>query len=186
MLLVGDGPSRDELVRLAAELKLEDRVEFTGAVAHDDVKAMLERMDIFAIPSTWEGFGVAALEASAMELPVVGSRIHGLPDVVIEGETGLLVPAADPVPLADAIAKLALDPQLRRRMGEAGRAFVLKEYRWQDNARLMEVLYDEMLAGRSNLVREQMRGSPDNQVDRGSRILTATTSRDARGHRRHG
>lgn len=147
VLLVGDGPSRAELVRLAAELKLEDRIEFAGEVAHDDVKAMLERMDIFAIPSTWEGFGVAALEASAMELPVVGSRIHGLPDVVIEGETGLLVPPADPVPLADAIATLARNPQLRQRMGQAGWAFVQKEYRWQDNARLMEALYDEMLTG---------------------------------------
>jgi glycosyltransferase involved in cell wall biosynthesis len=145
VLLVGDGPTREELVRLEAELKLEDRVEFTGEVAHDEVKAMLERMDIFAIPSTWEGFGVAALEASAMELPVVGSRIHGLPDVVIEGETGFLVPPADPAPLADAIEKLAVDRGLRRRMGVAGRAFVEKEYRWQDNARLMEVLYDEMM-----------------------------------------
>jgi glycosyltransferase involved in cell wall biosynthesis len=148
VLLVGDGPARNDLVRLAAELKLDDRVEFTGEVAHDEVPAMLQRMDIFAIPSTWEGFGVAALEASAMELPVVGSRIHGLPDVVIEGETGLLVPPADPVSLADAIARLALDPQLRQRMGQAGRAFVQKEYRWQDNARLMEALYDQMLARR--------------------------------------
>jgi glycosyltransferase involved in cell wall biosynthesis len=145
VLLVGDGPIRDELMRLAAELKVEDSVEFTGAIAHEEVPTVLQRMDIFAIPSTWEGFGVAALEASAMELPVVGSRIHGLPDVVVEGETGLLVPPADPVLLADAIAKLAHDPPLRQRMGQAGRAFVLREYRWQDNARLMEVLYHEML-----------------------------------------
>jgi glycosyltransferase involved in cell wall biosynthesis len=145
VLLVGDGPIRDELMRLAAELKVEDSVEFTGAIAHEEVPTILQRMDIFAIPSTWEGFGVAALEASAMELPVVGSRIHGLPDVVVEGETGLLVPPADPVLLADAIAKLAHDPPLRQRMGQAGRAFVLREYRWQDNARLMEVLYHEML-----------------------------------------
>jgi glycosyltransferase involved in cell wall biosynthesis len=105
---------------------------------------MLRRMDIFAIPSTWEGFGVAALEASAMGLPVVGSNIHGLPDVVLDGETGVLVPAGDTSKLADAIARLAEDSGLGARMGEAGRAFVVEEYRWEDNARLMETLYDQL------------------------------------------
>jgi glycosyltransferase involved in cell wall biosynthesis len=144
VLLVGDGPMREELMRLTAELGLTEYVEFTGAVGHDDVPAMLRRMDIFAIPSTWEGFGVAALEASAMGLPVVGSNIHGLPDVVLDGETGVLVPAGDTSKLADAIARLAEDSGLRARMGEAGRAFVVEEYRWEDNARLMETLYDQL------------------------------------------
>ena len=59
-------------------------------MAHADVPAVLRRLDIFAMPSTWEGFGVSALEASAMELPVVASNIHGIPDVVLDGETGIL------------------------------------------------------------------------------------------------
>ena len=146
VVLVGDGPSRAELERLTDELSLRERVTFAGEIAHEDVPAMLRRFDVFAMPSTWEGFGVSALEASAMAVPVVASRIHGIPDVVVDGETGMLVPPADPEALAEAIARLAGDTALRERKGRAGRAYVEREYRWQDNARLMEALYEEMLA----------------------------------------
>ena len=146
VVLAGDGPSRAALERLAGELGLRERVDFVGEIAHDDVPAVLQRLDIFAMPSTWEGFGVSALEASAMELPVVASNIHGIPDVVVDGETGLLLPPADVDALADAIARLAGDAALRRTMGVAGRAFVARDYRWEDNAALMEQLYAEMTA----------------------------------------
>jgi glycosyltransferase involved in cell wall biosynthesis len=146
VVVAGEGPSRDELKALATALKLDERVTFPGEVRHEDVPGVLAGLDIFAMPSTWEGFGVSALEASAMKLPVVASDIHGIPDVVIDGETGLLVPPADPAALADAIERLARDEGLRKRMGEAGRAYVAREYRWEDNARLMEALYDEMTA----------------------------------------
>ncbi len=142
--LAGDGPSRAALERLAAGLGIGDRVRFLGDTAHQDVPAALQALDIFAMPSTWEGFGVAALEAAAMQLPVVASDIHGIPDVVLHGRTGLLVPPRDPAALAAAIGRLAGDPALRRRMGEEGRAYVEREYRWQDNAALMERLYAEM------------------------------------------
>jgi phosphatidylinositol alpha-1,6-mannosyltransferase len=91
---------------------------------------------------------VSALEASATRLPVVAPDVHGIPDVVLDGETGLLVPPANPVALADAIATLAADGALRERMGDAGRAFVEREYRWRDNAALMERLYERALAVR--------------------------------------
>ena len=145
VVLAGDGPSRPALERLTDELALRECVRFSGDIAHEDVPLMLATFDIFAIPSTWEGFGVAALEASAMELPVVGSNIHGIPDVVVDGKTGILVSPADPAALAGAIEQLAKDADLRRAMGAAGRALVEREYRWEDNARLMETLYDEMV-----------------------------------------
>lgn len=151
VVLAGDGPARDQLTRLAADLRLTDRIEFAGDTPHAAVPAVLRRIDIFAMPSTWEGFGVSALEASAMRLPVVASNIHGIPDVVVDGETGILLPPADPPSLAAAIERLAADPALRARMGDAGRAWVEREYRWQDNAALMERLYDEMLAPASRL-----------------------------------
>ena len=147
LVLAGEGPSRGALERLTDELALRDRVEFAGEVAHSDVPAILQRFDIFAMPSTWEGFGVSAIEASAMDLPIVASNIHGIPDVVLDGETGLLVPPADIGLLADALRRLAGDAGLRARMGAAGRAFVSREYRWQDNAALMESLYEKMLHG---------------------------------------
>ena len=145
VVLAGDGPSRAALERVATELGLRDRVEFAGEVAHGDVPSVLQRLDIFAMPSTWEGFGVSALEASAMQLPVVASNIHGIPDVVADGETGILVPPADDDALAAAIRRLAADAAVRDRMGVAGRAFVARHYRWQDNAALMESLYAVML-----------------------------------------
>lgn len=149
VLLAGDGPSRGSLERLARDLGLEACVTFLGDVPHEQVPEVLQRLDIFAMPSTWEGFGVSAVEAGAMGLPAVASDVHGIPDVVVDGETGILVPPANADALAAAIGRLAADPELRRRMGAAGRAFVEKNYRWQDNARLMERLYDEMLAGRA-------------------------------------
>lgn len=144
--LAGDGPARPALASLARDLRLDAAVRFLGEVPHDDVPAVLQRLDVFAMPSTWEGFGVSAIEASAMELPVVASDVHGIPDVVVDGETGLLVPPRDVDAIAAAIERLARDAELRRAMGAAGRAFVERRYRWQDNAALMERLYDEMTA----------------------------------------
>ncbi len=146
VVLAGDGPSRRQLEGLAAQLEIGERVEFIGEVAHEDVPAVLERLDVFVMPSTWEGFGVAALEASAMELPVVASNIHGIPDVVADGETGILVPPRDPRALADAIERVVRDSGLGRTMGLRGRAFVQENYRWQDNAAQMEALYSRLVA----------------------------------------
>ena len=80
-----------------------------------------------------------------MELPVVASRIHGIPDVVEDGRTGLLVPPGDADALAGAIGRLAGDAELRAAMGRAGRAFVEERYRWQENAAQMERLYHHLL-----------------------------------------
>jgi glycosyltransferase involved in cell wall biosynthesis len=148
LLLAGDGPSRADLERETETLGIGDRVRFEGEVAHEDVPAVLQDVDIFAMPSTWEGFGVSAIEASAMELPVVASDVHGIPDVVVDGETGILVPPRSAGAIADALARLASDAALRDAMGRAGRAFVERNYRWQDNAALMERLYAEMAGPR--------------------------------------
>jgi glycosyltransferase involved in cell wall biosynthesis len=144
--LAGDGPSRRALEALCVELRLGDRVRFLGEVAHEDVPAVLGTFDVFAMPSTAEGFGVSALEASAMRLPVVASDVHGIPDVVVHERTGILTPPRDVAALAEAIARLASDADLRRSMGDAGRAYVEEHYRWRDNAALMERLYEARAA----------------------------------------
>lgn len=141
VVLAGDGPERSRLVKLAHELGIESRVDFRGEVGHERVPAVLNELDIFVMPSRAEGFGVAALEAAATELPVVASRVHGIPDVVSDGVTGLLVPAQDATALAGAIRRLASDAALRAEMGRAGRAFVEQRYRWEDNCAQMESLY---------------------------------------------
>jgi L-malate glycosyltransferase len=149
LLLAGDGPDRRSLERLATRLDLAERVEFTGELPHDRVPQALARIDVFAMPSTWEGFGVAALEAAAMEVPVIASNIHGIPDVVDDGVTGILVPPKDVEALSRALLRLLRDRDERRRMGRAGRDMVGARYSWPDNARRMAALYDELLGDRS-------------------------------------
>jgi glycosyltransferase involved in cell wall biosynthesis len=145
VVLAGEGPRRGRLTRLAERLGIAGRVDFRGEVPHEQVPEVLAELDIFAMPSRAEGFGVAALEAQAMELPVVASRVHGIPDVVEDGGTGLLVPPDDEEALADAIRRLADDARLRAAMGKAGRAFVQRRYRWQANAGQMERLYGHLV-----------------------------------------
>src|SRR5207253_4803792 len=96
-----------------------ERVHVLGP--RKDVPALMHAMDVFAMPSIWEGFGLVLLEAMAAGRPIVASRVATIPEVVLDGETGLLVPAGDPLALADALAHLAQQPALAARMGEAGR-----------------------------------------------------------------
>jgi glycosyltransferase involved in cell wall biosynthesis len=145
VVLAGDGPWRRRLTRLADRLGIADRVDFRGEVPHERVPSVLAELDIFVLPSRAEGFGVAALEAQAMELPVVASRVHGIPDVVEHGRTGLLVPAGDVEAFAEGIGRLVGDASLRAAMGRAGRAFVEERYRWEENAAQMERLYRHLV-----------------------------------------
>jgi len=145
LILAGDGPERQRLERLAARLRIDDRVKFLGEVPHEQVPQVLARLDIFAMPSTYEGFGVAAIEAAAMEVPVVASNVYGIPDVVDDGVTGLLVPPKDVSALAQALRSLTTDVERRRQMGRAARAFVAERYSWEKNTAQMEALYGEML-----------------------------------------
>ena len=120
----GAGSEEAALRRLAQPL--HGTVVFAGQ--QTDVGGCLAAADIVAMPSLKEGLGVAALEAMAAERPLVASRVGGLAEVVVDGESGLLVAPGDPAALADAVAALAADPILRRRLAEAGRARVLAHY----------------------------------------------------------
>lgn len=119
----------DRWQRVVDELGLTDRITFLGTVPPHGVAETLRTWDVAVQPSRWvEGFGVSALEASASGVPVIASRLGGLQEVVIDGHTGVLVPPNDPHALALAIAELAADPDRRRRMGAAGREWVIGRY----------------------------------------------------------
>jgi glycosyltransferase involved in cell wall biosynthesis len=145
--IAGDGPEDAALKQQAIHLGIADRVQFFGALEHDRMLAFLWGLDLFVNPSRAESFGVAALEAAASGLPVVASRVGGLPEVVADGETGLLVPPADPAALAQAIASLIDDPARRRALGRAARERAVTRYDWQSCARAMERLYQETVSG---------------------------------------
>ena len=128
LTLVGDGPERDALERRATELGIAEAVEFAGAVAHDRVGDLYARADVFCLPSFAEGVPTVLMEAMAMELPVVATRIMGIPELVEHERSGLLVSPARPDELADALRRVLTDRELAERLGREGRREVLARY----------------------------------------------------------
>lgn len=126
VLVAGTGELEDPLKTLARRLELDGVVEFLGFVA--DMKRFYASLDIFALPSLWEGFGYALVEAMALEKPVAAFASSSTPEVVQHEVTGLLTPTADATALAWALDRLAREPELRARFGKAGRHRVLEHY----------------------------------------------------------
>lgn len=138
--IVGSGSQRATLEKRAGTLGIAENVRFSGAVPHARVPEVLCRFDIFCAPSVSdsESFGVAAVEAMACEVPVAVSDADGFREVVVDGETGFIVPKGDAVLLANRLHTLCLDPALRRKMGAAGRRHVLEKFAWQSCVDRME------------------------------------------------
>lgn len=157
-IIAGDGSLRSKLESLAARLQVNDAVEFVGW-KHDIVK-FLKQIDIMAMPSLWEAFGLSAAEAMALEKPVIASRVGGLPEVVDDGVTGILVPPADPEALARAIVELAADPARQRAMGRRGRARVESLFSLDDMIERHEEFYDRVGGGARTKPRHRARRLP--------------------------
>lgn len=120
LVIAGDGAMADDLRRLGDALGLDDRVHWLGW--RGDVAQLMAALDIFLMPSLWEGFGLVLLEAMSRRLPVVAAHISAIPEIVSHGETGLLIPPRDADALAAAITRLLNDPPLRKHMGLLGAA----------------------------------------------------------------
>ncbi|MFI8456333.1 glycosyltransferase family 4 protein [Kitasatospora sp. NPDC085464] len=137
LLIVGGGPYRADLEKLADATGVRDSVRFTGSVPWEELPAHYGAGDVFAMPCRTrrggldvEGLGIVYLEASATGLPVVAGDSGGAPDAVLEGETGYVVPGGSASASAERIVRLLRDEELRRRMGEAGRRWVERSWRW--------------------------------------------------------
>ncbi|WP_018086546.1 glycosyltransferase family 4 protein [Desulfurispora thermophila] len=139
LVLVGDGPLMSELRALAGELGIGERVIFTGM--RRDIPQLMHCFDIFVLPSLTEGLPLTVLEAMAAGLVVVASRVGGIPEAVWDGQTGFLVPPGDEAALAEKLRYLVQQPELRCRMGEAGRMRVLEEFTAQSMVQKTEQLY---------------------------------------------
>src|SRR5882724_8392001 len=163
LVIVGGGEQRAELQTLCEELGIATKVRFVGAVAHAEVPAWLNRFDVYVAASRLdsESFGVAVLEASACELPVVVSDAGGLPEVVVDGETGLVVAREDVPALAQALRCLHDSPALRQRLGRAGRQRVLREYEWRHSLDRMLACYASVKRGRPGADARPERPSAD-------------------------
>jgi len=125
-LLIGDGPERPALEKLASRLSLPGRLTLCGH--RNDLPRLLAGIDIFVLPSLTEGFSLTLLEAAAAGCAVVATRVGGVPEVITDGVHGLLVPPADAVALARAVAALARNPELARRLARACRERVITEF----------------------------------------------------------
>jgi len=142
-VVVGDGPERVILIEVSERLKLTERIFFVGH--QEDVWPWLAALDVFVLCSDWEGMSNALLEAMAARLPVVATAVGGTPDVVVDGVTGLLVPPRDPPALAKAVVRLLRDPDLRHRMGEAGRERVEEHFSLERMVGRTQALYQQLL-----------------------------------------
>ena len=126
--VVGDGPTRRGLEGLAVELGVDDRVHFTGALGHDVIREQYAAADVFCLTSFAEGVPVVLMEAMAMRIPVVASQIMGVSELVEDGKSGIVVRPARLDLVADALRRLEASPELRTRMGAAGREVVRREF----------------------------------------------------------
>jgi glycosyltransferase involved in cell wall biosynthesis len=144
LVLVGDGPERDRLEEQAHELGIQKRTLFAGY--QREISGYYDLFDAFLLPSRNEGTPVVAIESLAARTPVVATRVGGVPDVVRDGIDGYLAEVGDVDALAARLAELARDPELRARMGEAGREHVIPRYRISRLIDDVDALYRELLA----------------------------------------
>jgi glycosyltransferase involved in cell wall biosynthesis len=145
--LVGDGPDRASLESSARQLGITDCVRFEGAVNQDAIRSFYENADVFALPSFAEGIPVVLMEAMAMTVPSISTRITGIPELIRDGVDGLLVAPSDEGELASAVARLMDDPELRQRLGCAGRERVLEKYHLTRNIERLAEVFDRRLGG---------------------------------------
>ncbi len=146
LVIVGDGPLRPSLEDQVQRLGLDGGVRFLGAVPN--AARLLPRFDVFVLSSVLEGMSNALLEAMAAARPVVATRVGGNPELVIDGETGLLVPPKDPRALAEAVVRLMRDPDLAGRLGQAARRRVESAFTLTAMVARLERLYEELLVAR--------------------------------------
>lgn len=149
--LVGEGPKRSSLEALIEALGVADQVTLAGSVGQDTIRSFYAESDLFCLPSFGEGVPIVLMEAMAMGLPVVTTRITGVPELVEEGRSGLLVTAGRRDELADALEALARDPERRSVMGRAGRAKVASEFELHRSAEQLREIYAGALASNGSV-----------------------------------
>ncbi|MGI5842682.1 MAG: glycosyltransferase family 4 protein [Candidatus Xenobium sp.] len=146
LVLVGRGYLEEELRRRIHELGIQEQVILAGF--RDDLIDLLGALDVFALASLYEGLGVATMEAMAMSRPTVCTGVGGVPDVVVDGQTGYLVEPRAPAQMAERLVELLSDPEKAWKMGQAGRRRVEEHFRVEDSNRKLHCLYQNLLMGR--------------------------------------
>ena len=146
LVVVGDGELRDQLRQRTETLGIQQRVHFTGA--RRDLGNVLAGVDVFTMPSLWEGLPLSLVLAMGGGLPVVATRVAGIPEVVQHDVSGLLVAAGNSAELGDALARVAADAGLRQSLGQQARAFVRPRFGVEQYVESITALYDRLLASK--------------------------------------
>lgn len=147
LVITGDGHCRDQWEDLSRHFQIEDHVEFAGFVSNERLSELFRSCTVYVHPAIYddrgdtEGLGVVLIEALRNRKPVVASRVGGIPDVIKHESTGLLVPEKDPKALASAVVRLLENPELARRLGEAGCAYASRYFDWESITDRLEALY---------------------------------------------
>lgn len=151
-LIVGEGEYKEELEKIVDKLGLNNNVMFMGELQKEKLSFFYNAADVFIMPSRdlaeegeIEGFGVVFLEANACEKPVIGGRSGGVPDAIVDGETGILVDPESIEEISNALITLLKNKKLAKKMGENGRRRVVEEYNWENAVGMIEVLISETL-----------------------------------------
>lgn len=147
--LVGQGPLEEKMHQKAADLGIDDRTEFLGYVDRDRLVELFGQATVYVLPSHYEGLPTTMLEAMAARTPVVASEVSGVPDVIDDGENGLLIPPREPSRIADSVGRLLDDPAMRERLSAAGRETVEQGYTWESIGREFESLYRTLVGSTS-------------------------------------
>ena len=143
VVLVGSGPLMDELKSLALELGIADKTIFCGRIPYEQIPAYLSAADIFAFPSIDEGLPRAVMEAMAMKLPVVATKVGGIPELVQNRETGFLVDSCNPQQIAEALNLLLQNPLLASEMGSRARKKIVSNYSFEEGIRkYLKLIYE--------------------------------------------
>jgi glycosyltransferase involved in cell wall biosynthesis len=143
LVIVGDGPARGSLEGLASELGIRDRVIFTGWL--EDPRPTLGAFDVLALASRFESFPLVLLEAMHGGVPIVATAVGGVPEMLEDGVTGIVVPPGDPIALTEALRTLVADPARRERLGSQAKAVALTRFRADTMSRNYESLYREVV-----------------------------------------
>jgi glycosyltransferase involved in cell wall biosynthesis len=142
LAIAGDGPDRTALEAAARRLNVSGRVHFLGNIS--DVPDLLSSLDIFVLPSSVEGLPLALLEAMLARIPVIATRVGGVPEIVVDGSNGLLVDAGSAQQLADTIERLIASPVLRQQLATAGRETVLRDFTETTYLNRLSTLYTDL------------------------------------------
>ena len=153
LVLVGNGDDLPRLRSLAADLSVVDRVHFLENLSREEIAGCYARADVFALPSTGEGFGLVFLEAMAFAKPVVGVACGGTTDLIEDGVNGLLLPPRKPERLTQALERLLHDKSLRTIIGQRGAEIVRQKYRFETFRDSLEKILDDAVAGTQPVAR---------------------------------